>query len=72
MRNKLFCNECHFQSGTAAYAAPMIDMARLFPMFNKRAGHAISLQNRIRECFSRSEAGKPLPLDSPQMNALVA
>lgn len=70
--NKLACSDCHIQSGTAAYAAPMIDMAGLFPMFNKRAGHVISLQNRIQECFSRSEAGKPLPIDSPQMKALVA
>src|ERR1700739_1138586 len=70
--NKLSCNDCHIQSGTAPYAAPMIDIAEIFPMFNKRAGHVISLQNRIQECFSRSEAGKPLPEDSSQMKALMA
>jgi thiosulfate dehydrogenase len=70
--NKLACSDCHIQSGTAAYAAPMIDLAGLFPMFNKRAGHMISLQNRIQECFSRSEAGRPLPENSGQMKALVA
>jgi thiosulfate dehydrogenase len=70
--NKLACGDCHLQSGTARYAAPMIDVAGLFPMFNKRAGHVISLQNRIQECFSRSEAGRPLPVDSPEMQALVA
>jgi thiosulfate dehydrogenase len=70
--NRLACNDCHIGSGTAAYAAPMIDMAGLFPMFNKRAGHVISLQNRIQECFSRSEAGSPAPLDSPEMKALLA
>lgn len=70
--NRLACSDCHIQSGTAAYAAPMIDLAGLFPKFNKRAGHMISLQNRIQECFSRSEAGKPLPEDSQQMKALVA
>jgi thiosulfate dehydrogenase len=70
--NRLSCSDCHIQSGTAAYAAPMIDLAGLFPMFNKRAGHVISLQNRIQECFTRSETGKPLAIDSPQMKALVA
>jgi thiosulfate dehydrogenase len=70
--NKLACADCHLQSGTADYSAPMIDIAGLFPMFNKRAGHIISLQNRIQECFSRSEAGRPLPIDSPEMQALVA
>jgi thiosulfate dehydrogenase len=70
--NKLACSDCHIQSGTAAYAAPMTDLAGLFPMFNKRAGHIISLQNRIQECFSRSEAGRPVPEDSKEMKAVVA
>lgn len=70
--NKLSCGDCHLDSGAAAFSAPMIDMAGLFPMFNKRAGHIISLQNRIQECFSRSEAGEPLPENSPEMHALVA
>jgi len=70
--NKLACADCHLKSGTAAYSAPMIDMAGLFPMFNKRAGHIISLENRIQECFARSEAGEPLPLDSAEMRGLVA
>jgi thiosulfate dehydrogenase len=70
--NKLACSDCHIQSGTAAYAAPMVNLAGLFPMFNKRAGRIISLHNRIQECFSRSEAGKPLPEDSLQMKELVA
>jgi len=70
--NRLACNDCHLQDGTAPYAAPMIDLAGLFPMFNKRAGHVISLQNRLQECFSRSEAGSPPPLDSSEMTAVVA
>ena len=70
--NKLSCNDCHLQSGTAAFAAPMIYLAGLFPMFNKRAGRVISLANRIQECFARSEAGVPPPVDSPEVTALVA
>ena len=70
--NRLACSDCHIRSGTMPYAAPMIDISGLFPMFNKRAGRVISLQNRIQECFSRSEAGRPLPENSPQMQALVA
>jgi thiosulfate dehydrogenase len=70
--NKLSCNDCHLKSGTADLSAPMIDMAGLFPMYNKRAGHIISLQNRIQECFTRSEAGTPPPENSTEMHALVA
>ena len=70
--NKLSCNDCHIQSGTADKAAPMINLAGLFPQYNKRAGRVISLQDRIRECFVRSENGKPLPDDSEAMRGLVA
>ncbi len=70
--NQLACSDCHAGSGTVAHAAPMIDLAGLFPMFNKRAGHVISLANRIQECFTRSEAGTPPPENSPTVQALVA
>ena len=70
--NKLSCSDCHLKSGTAAHAAPITDLAGTFPQFSKRAGHIISLQDRIQECFVRSEAGQPLPANGPQMVALVA
>ncbi len=70
--NQLACADCHTQSGTADYAAPLIDVAGLFPMFSKRAGREITLKDRIDECFVRSEAGRPLPENSPEMLALVA
>lgn len=70
--NTLTCTDCHRLSGTVDYASPMIDLAGLFPLFSKRAGHIITLQNRIQECFVRSENGKPLPANSPEMKALVA
>ncbi len=70
--NTLSCNDCHIGSGTVSYSAPMIDLAGLFPMYNKRAGHVISLANRIQECFARSEAGTPPPVDSTTIKALLA
>jgi thiosulfate dehydrogenase len=70
--NQLACGDCHLSSGKADYAAPMTDVASLFPMFSKRAGHVITLQDRIEECFVRSEAGKPLPATSEEMRGLVA
>ncbi len=70
--NQLACGDCHLNSGKGDYAAPMIDVAGLFPMFSKRAGHVITLEDRIDECFVRSEAGRPLPHSSEEMQALVA
>jgi thiosulfate dehydrogenase len=70
--NQLSCGDCHLQSGRAAYAAPMIDVAGIFPRYNKRAGRVISLQERFQECFTRSENGSPLAPDGKEMKALTA
>jgi thiosulfate dehydrogenase len=69
---KISCGDCHINSGTEPYAAPMVDLAGQFPMYSKRAGRMISLQERIQQCFLRSENGRPLPPDSPEMQALLA
>jgi thiosulfate dehydrogenase len=69
---KISCGDCHINSGTEPYAAPMVGLAGQFPMYSKRAGRMISLQERIQECFLRSENGRPLPSDAPEMQALVA
>lgn len=70
--NKLSCNDCHIQGGTAEYAAPMVGMPGIFPMFNSRANRVISLEDRIQECFTRSESGKPLPYNGAEMVSTVS
>ncbi len=70
--NKLSCNDCHIQGGTAAYAAPMVGVFGIFPMYNQRANRVISLEDRVQECFTRSESGKPLPYNSVEMVAVVS
>lgn len=68
----LSCTSCHAEGGRQAYASSMIGVAQRFPQFSKRAGRVITIQDRIRECFVRSENGKPLRDDTPEMRALVA
>lgn len=70
--NRIACGDCHIKSGTARFAAPMIDLPGIFPRFNKRAGHVISLQERLQECFVRSENGTAPDIESPEIKALVA
>lgn len=70
--NTLTCTDCHRLSGTVPYATPLTVTTKRYPRFTQRAGHVVTLQQRIQECFVRSENGKPLPTDSPQMKALVA
>jgi len=68
---KITCANCHADGGMQPYASPVVGVPELFPMFNARAGHTISLKDRIQECFVRSENGNPLPYDGPEMQALV-
>ena len=65
------CTSCHAEGGIQPFASPMVGLPALFPMFNKRAGHIISLQDRIQECFVRSENGKPLDYKGAEMQAIV-
>jgi thiosulfate dehydrogenase len=69
--SKMSCTSCHAEGGIQPYASPMVGLPALFPMFNQRAGHIISLRDRIQECFVRSENGKPLSYTGVEMQALV-
>jgi len=68
---KLSCASCHAAGGMQPYASPMVGMPAVFPQFNARAGHVISLKDRIQECFVRSENGAPLAYDGAEMEAIV-
>ncbi|MGH9433085.1 MAG: c-type cytochrome [Terriglobia bacterium] len=71
--NKLSCGDCHLQSGIAAYSSPLVGVPGMFPAYNQRAGRVVTLEERIQECFVRSENGrKMIPGDSSEMAALVA
>jgi thiosulfate dehydrogenase len=70
--NKLSCTDCHLGGGMVAYASPMVGMPGIFPMYNTRARKVISLEDRVQECFTRSENGHPLQYNGPEMIAVVS
>lgn len=70
--NSLNCTSCHLNAGTVADGSPFVGVSAFFPSYASRAGRTITLQERINGCFSRSMNGKPLPLDSDDMKAMVA
>jgi thiosulfate dehydrogenase len=49
------CNNCHLNAGQRERALPLVNVAGLFPEYNRRAGRLISLGDRIVDCFLRSE-----------------
>ena len=67
----LSCGSCHAAGGIQPFAAPVVGSLWRYPRFSDRAGRVITLRDRIEECFVRSENGRPLPYDAPEMQALV-
>ncbi|MGE0448778.1 MAG: c-type cytochrome [Vicinamibacterales bacterium] len=49
------CSNCHLNGGQRERAMPLVAIATAFPEYNRRAGHLISLNDRIVDCFLRSE-----------------
>ena len=70
--NKLSCGDCHLKSGTVPYAIPIIGVPGLFPMYRDREKTVVTFEERIEQCFQRSENGHRVPNNGPEMVGLVA
>ncbi len=69
--NDLACTNCHLQAGTKKFGIPLFGLFGEFPQYSARLGAEISIEDRINSCMQRSMNGKPLPADSPEMQAFV-
>ncbi len=70
--NNLACGNCHLQAGTKKFGIPLFGLFGAFPHYSARLGAQITIEDRINSCMTRSMNGRPLPVDSPEMQALVA
>lgn len=70
--NGLTCENCHLKGGTQPYAMPLVGVWGQFPQYRRREGAIGTLEERINGCMDRSMNGRPLPLDSHEMKALLA
>jgi thiosulfate dehydrogenase len=70
--NKMSCRHCHVGSGTVPYAIPLVGVPGMFPTYREREGEIVTFEERIEQCFQRSEYGHRLPNNSPEMVGLVA
>src|SRR6185295_2956854 len=52
---KVSCANCHLNAGQRDRALPIVGIAGMFPEYNNRAVRLISLQDRVVDCFLRSE-----------------
>ena len=69
--SSLRCFSCHLDSGRRANAIPLRGVYGRFPAYNSRDNRVISIQDRVNNCFRRSLAGRDIPMDGPEMNAIV-
>ena len=70
--NKLSCTHCHIDGGTVSQGMPMVGLPGMFPMYRDREKTVITFEERIEQCFQRSESGHRVPNDGPEMTGLVA
>jgi thiosulfate dehydrogenase len=70
--NKLSCTHCHIDGGTVSQGMPMVGLPGIFPMYRDREKTVITFEERIEQCFQRSEFGHRIPNDGPEMTGLVA
>jgi thiosulfate dehydrogenase len=70
--NNLACMNCHLKAGTKAGSGSWVGVTERFPQFRGRSNGIGTIEERINGCMERSMNGKKLPIDSKEMNAIVA
>jgi thiosulfate dehydrogenase len=70
--NKMNCTNCHQDAGTKAFSFNLMLSHEQYPQYRAREGKVLTLAERINNCIARPHNGKPLPLDSREMVALLS
>ena len=70
--NKMNCANCHIDAGTRAYAFNYFSTHARYPQYRARENKVLTLGERINNCVERPHNGKPLPLDSKEIVAMVS
>jgi thiosulfate dehydrogenase len=53
--SKMSCSHCHLNAGQREKSLPLVNVAGVFPEYNRRSARLFSLNDRIVDCFLRSE-----------------
>ena len=66
------CANCHLGAGAAVDAIPLTGSHARYPTYLARSGAVVALTERVNYCFTRSLGGSKLPLDSREMQDMLA
>lgn len=69
--NMMACTNCHLDAGTRPYGLSLVSSHARYPQYRSREARVMSLAERINNCVERPLNGRPLPLDSKEMNAML-
>lgn len=70
--NKMNCTNCHQQAGTKPFSFNLMKSHERYPQYRARENTVITLAQRVNNCVERPHNGKPLPLDSKEMIAILS
>ncbi len=70
--NKMNCTNCHQDAGTKPFSFNLMRSHEQYPQYRAREGKVLTLAERVNNCIQRPHNGKPLPLDSREMVALLS
>jgi thiosulfate dehydrogenase len=68
----LNCTSCHLDAGRKPHSSPWIGIWGVFPEYRARNARVNLMEDRVNDCFERSMNGRALPVDSPEMRAILA
>jgi thiosulfate dehydrogenase len=70
--NGLDCQSCHLNAGTQRFGLPLAGVWGVFPAYIARENEVRTLEERINGCMERSMNGRALPVDGPEMKAILS
>ncbi len=70
--NGLNCQNCHLDAGTKVFGNNYSAVVSTYPKYRARSGTTEDLSKRINDCFERSLNGKPLDVNSREMQSMIA
>lgn len=70
--NKMNCTNCHLENGTKPYGLNFFNSHKTYPQYRARENAILTMSDRVNNCVERPHNGKPLKLDSKEMNAIVS
>jgi thiosulfate dehydrogenase len=72
MSSRLACASCHIGAGKEPGNLSLVAAMSRYPRISPRSGGKETIEDRINGCMVRSMNGRTLPMDGPEMIAMVA